>query len=197
MFADTEAFGILLVFSVAVGAALGAFYDTVMLFVNSFFPEKSVKKKKTQLPHNAVLAEKALFPIEKRIFPRDIVVFFSDILFCTVSAFAVIVLLYHLNYGAVRVLSLAVAVFGFVLYRKTVGKPLLFVAEKTVALVKKIIFVLIKMIFVVLVKPVALPVFEKVNRIVVKKRAVGYIDKMLKNEEKRNAKRKSRNRRTQ
>lgn len=203
MLADTEAVFVLLCFSFVVGMALGAFYDAIMLFVDGAFPEKTVKKEKIPLPHNAEEAKKALLPLDKRIYPRDIVLFFTDITFCAISACTVIVLLYHLNYGRVRILSLVASAVGFALYRKTVGRPIRFVAGKIIHICKILLILVTKKIFCAVLKPfkrafakTALPVFKKIKRVRTKRKALACINKMLENEEKRSAKRKRKNEKT-
>ncbi len=205
MFANTEVFFILLAFSLAVGGALGAFYDALLLAVDSVLPQKAVKRQRTILPHNAREAEKALFPIDMRVTARDVALFFTDIIFCTVSALAVIILLYHLNYGEVRAFSLISAFAGFVIYRKTIGRPLLFLMKRVIILLKKVLKKAVgvaRKLFCILFSPIkaiakrtVAPVIEVVRERQVRKRARKYLLLMEENEDKRTARRKQNNER--
>ena len=168
MFADTRALFFLLVYSLIVGASLGVFYDSVMLAADMFFPPKANKKAIVRiLPHNEYEANRVLTPIDKKLQKRDVALFVFDIAFFTVSALTVIIMLYHLNYGQIRFFSLAFALFGFLLYRKTVGKPIRIALQKLLTVLLKGIdkainaaFKPLKWIFI----KISAPVFDRVRR---------------------------------
>lgn len=205
MFADTEAFFTLLAFSVAVGASLGFFYDSLMLAVDTVLPEKKKREGRVVLPHNARLAQRALFPIERRVSARDITLIFTDIFFFITSAFAVIILLYHLNYGEVRAFSLVSALVGFVVFRKTLGRPLIFlmkrvimllklVLKKTTWVIRRILIVLLKP-FRAIIKRTLSPLIYRLRVRQTKKKARKYLELMQENEDRRTEKRKNKNER--
>ncbi len=207
MFADTASFFILLIYSLTVGAVLGVFFDILMLAVDFIAPASVKKSNPVVLPHDRKGAEKALYPIDKSIGTRDVLLFFADILFCAVSAFTVIILLYHLNYGEIRAFSLISALAGYIVYRKTLGRPVRFLMKKLLLLVKKtvkIIFigahkVLLKLFapIISLVKRTALPVIQRVRSNNLKKKARKYLILMEEKENKRAKKRDNQNERSE
>lgn len=122
MFADAKGFWVLLAFSLITGAMLGVFYDALRLFINTLLPEKKLNVSgRRLLGADERSAERALYPIDVSVKARDVVYFFSDIVFCVISAFAVIILIFHLNYGEIRAFSLIAALAGFTVYKKTLG----------------------------------------------------------------------------
>ena len=123
MFANTESFFILLFYSLAVGAFLGVLYDLTGQLINVLFPRKEkARKAPKELPHGEISVNKVLFDLNMRFKKRDVAMLFADVIFFTVSAIAVTVMLYHLNYGNVRAFSLFCALLGFVIYRVSIGR---------------------------------------------------------------------------
>ena len=152
MFATTESFFILLVYSLAVGAFLGLFYDLTGQLIRELFPEKEKAVKKAfELPHGDISVNTVLFGADMRFKKRDVAMIFADVFFFTVSALAVIVMLYHLNYGMVRAFSLFCAILGFIAYRVSIGRPIRFLTGKIFSAFKRIIFRAI----LLLIKPVS------------------------------------------
>lgn len=127
MFADTSAFLSLLLFSLIVGAMLGLFYDLLKCIIAAFFESEIPKKDPPAIlggDERALCS--ALFPYERKILPKDIVRFFTDIIFWAVAAFSVTVLIFHLNYGKIRAFSLISAIVGFTVWEISVGRPISF-----------------------------------------------------------------------
>ena len=179
MFASTGKALILFAYSFAVGMILGCFYDLIMILVNGIAPIRlNENKTKVKLGENAQLAEKSMFSFDRRICKRDVLLFFCDILFCVVSAFTVIILLYHLNYGEIRVLSLVLALAGFFVYRKTLGIPIKLLQEKLLLLVfgflRKTVKVLLFPIFIFAVKVITPPI-KKITLKIIRKKAKRYL----------------------
>ena len=69
-------------------------------------------------------------------------VFFQDLLFCVLSAFCIILLVFHTNSGTVRWFSLLGCFLCFVLYHMTVGKLVMLAAKKIIAFIKKALRIL-------------------------------------------------------
>ena len=67
------------------------------------------------------------------------VLFVQDFCYCIFSAFVIILLVYHTNYGQVRWYGLLGCAVGFYVYHVTVGKLAVLAAEKIIALIKKLL----------------------------------------------------------
>lgn len=197
MFANTEGLVILLLYSLAVGVALGILYDAIMLVIDTAFPVSIAP-----VTHEKLLgatereASRTLFAIDKRIRARDVALFFSDIAFFLISAVAVIILLYHLNYGSVRVLSLVSVLVGYTVYRKTVGRPVLrfakFILKKLAKILKKTLAVLLKP-FISAFEGLIMPKIETVRLKGIRKKSRKYLLAMEKADAKRRKNKNERN----
>lgn len=194
MFVSAREFWVLCAFSAVTGAMLGMVYDVLNILLLTVFKDGvCVKASEKRVLCGGKNAERALFPIDMNVTVYDAVRFAADILFCVFSAFAVIVLIYHLNYGEIRVFSLVSAVTGFAVYKKTVGRPLSFLLLKALQLIKK---ALIKIIYSVM-RPIVYPIklltvriYGKVKARAVRKRALKAISLMENSEMTRRNKRK-------
>ncbi|MCL2095468.1 MAG: spore cortex biosynthesis protein YabQ [Oscillospiraceae bacterium] len=64
-------------------------------------------------------------------------VFFQDIIFCVLSAFSVILLVFYTNSGTVRWFSMLGCFMCFVLYHVTIGRIIMFLSKKIIDSIKK------------------------------------------------------------
>ena len=85
-------------------------------------------------------------------------VFFQDIIFCIFSAFSIILLVFYTNSGTVRWFSLLGCFICFVLYHLTIGRIVIFMAEKIIAFIRMILRFIYK-ITVIPVKKTILFIF--------------------------------------
>jgi len=140
MFADAKGFWVLLAFSLITGAMLGVFYDALRLFINTLLPEKKLNESgRRLLGVDEKSAERALYPIDVSVKARDVVYFFADIVFWAISAFTVIILIFHLNYGEIRAFSLIAALAGFIIYKKTLGIAVYSLLSRVICLALRLI----------------------------------------------------------
>lgn len=186
MFADTEAFFILLIYSLLVGVSLGILYDTITLMADIVFPKRALNENgKRRLGADALQAGKTLFPYKWSFGSREITLIILDIIFWLISALTVIILLYHLNYGQIRAFSLAMALVGFTVYKKTVGKPIRALSMKAL----KISFHILKKTTKKLLSPmtsvlkrVLVPRIRKIRLANARRKAKKYLFQMQLNE---------------
>ena len=158
MFANTDALFILTVYSLIIGACLGIFYDILMAVADAIFPKPIEKMQKRRLlGANSYEAEHSLFPYKWKFGAREVLFLVFDLVFWMVSAITVIILLYHLNYGQIRLFSLFCAFGGFLICKKTVGKPIRaiikWVLKKALLILKKT-FLILRGLLVFLLRPV-------------------------------------------
>ena len=175
MFAHQYDNAILLLYSLILGCALGVFYDLLRLITGLRpYISNCSKPVMKRLPATEKDAERAMFGFEKSIRISDVVSFFTDVIFFTVSAFAVIILLFHLSYGRIRVFSLVSAVAGFTVYRLTVGRTIMLVLNKILGYVKRMVKrVLIKILAppIRLIKRPIMSISDRISRRSVRKKA--------------------------
>jgi hypothetical protein len=181
MFASTESFFILLFYSLAVGAFLGLFYDLTVQLIAELFPEKEkTRKAPKELPHGDISVSSVLFEVDMRFKKRDVAMLFADVIFFTVSAIAVTVMLYHLNYGNVRAFSLFCALLGFVIYRVSIGRMIRLLSGKLFSVFKRVILA----IMLLLIKPFSIAfgkIFVKLRKRTNIKKARKYLLLMERN----------------
>ena len=189
MFAYQENLAMLLAYSASVGTGLGVFCDCLRVTLDFVLPRKNqTVKEPKRLPSDEKSVNKAMFGIDKRIRARDVGDLFGDLCFFTVSGFSVAVLLFHLNYGQVRLFSLVSAFAGFVLYRYTVGKAFSVAAAKILSAVKAVVFKVLKLLcfpIYKLCRKLVLPIFERRKKHSLKRRARKYIELMERRENQR------------
>ncbi len=192
MFANTEAFFILAVYSLIIGACLGIFYDTLMTVAEAIFPKVDKIPKKRVLGANSHEAERSLFPYKWKFGAREVLFLVFDLIFWSVSAITVIILLYHLNYGQIRVFSLFCAFGGFWIFRKTIGKPIraiikwvlkkaLLILKKTFSILKSLLGFLLMPLQKTLIKFV-IPKIEKRKLVRNRRKTRKYLALMQENE---------------
>ena len=193
MFADAGGFWMLCAFSAITGAMLGVLYDVMSAFVTALFaPKQAVDMQRVRFLGDAKSAERALFPINLKMSANDVARFFADIVFCVLSALVVIVLIFHLNYGEIRAFSLLSALMGFIVYKKTVGRPILFLLSRALEIIK----ISLKKMACALLFPIVYPIrrltaylYSKMKARVIRKRTLKAISSMEENERIRQIKR--------
>ena len=90
-------------------------------------------------------------------------IFFQDLIFCILSAFSIILLVFYTNSGTVRWFSLFGCFACFVLYHLTVGKFIMFVSKKIIDFIKKVLNFIYK-ITVIPIKKTVLLVLKQLKR---------------------------------
>lgn len=199
MFAYQENLATLLAYSAAVGVGLGVLSDSLRVALDFVLPRKTETVKEPQrLPSDEKSVNKAMFGIDKRIRARDIGDLFGDLCFFTVSGISVAVLLFHLNYGQVRVFSLVSAFAGFVIYRFTVGKAFSFVAARMLSYVKNVAFKILKLLcfpIYKLYRRLVLPIVKRCKKRTLTHRARKYLELMERIENQRVQRRNNENER--
>lgn len=199
MFAYQENLATLLAYSAVVGGGLGVLSDSLRVVLDFVLPRKlEATKTPKRLPSNEKSANAVMFGIDKRIRARDIGNLFGDLCFFTVSGISVAVLLFHLNYGQVRVFSLVSAFAGFVLYRFTVGKVFSFVAARVLSYVRNVVLKVLKLLSVPIYKlcrKLVVPIAERFKKQALTRRAKKYLELMEKIENQRFQRRNNENER--
>ncbi len=188
MFANTEQIFILLIYSFAVGCGLGVLSDLLNTLRESLFTVDQIEnKERIRLPENEKKVYSALFPSSGKFTARDVLMVIFDILFFAIAAIVVIILLYHLNFGQMRVYSLVSALTGYVVYKKTVGKLVTFLLMRMLYLAafgirKALLFITFPIRFAI--KKTLYPIFELAKQGRIRKKARKYIELMEKNVQK-------------
>ena len=109
------------------GVLLGLLYDgfrILRIFLGEHFSPRANYFHNVKLPLIKMGTERT-----KRRAVRAIVVFWGDFLFCVISGVALILLLYQLNNGKIRLPVFPLAAAGFVIYRYTLGRPIMLLSE--------------------------------------------------------------------
>ena len=91
-------------------------------------------------------------------------VFFQDLIFCIFSAFSIILLVFHTNSGTVRWFSLLGCFICFILYHLTIGRIVIFMAEKIINFIKKVLGFIYK-ITVIPAKNIILFLFKQIKNL--------------------------------
>ena len=69
-----------------------------------------------------------------------ILVFIEDIFFCIIAALTEILLFYHLNDGVIRIYAISLSLIGFLVYRNSIGRFVVFIAKQIICLARNIIY---------------------------------------------------------
>ena len=182
---NEKSLSLLLLYSLIVGFFLGFLWDFFRIFrIICYGKPSAAPITPIRLPSTEKEVRSALsFKHRHKFFsPTGITVFISDLLFCTTSAFSVIILLFHLNDGEIRAFALFGAGIGFTVYYFTLGRITVRISDAIIKKVKKLLFFLhIKMIapfFRLLARPFAFlliktrKTLDKIkNKIKIKKRS--------------------------
>lgn len=199
MFAQQTGSAVLLLFSFIVGVALGCFYDSLRMAIELLFPscEKQSQVKK-RLGGDERQAMQAMFGSSAKISASDVLSVFTDLLFFVVAAASVIVLLFHLGYGRVRLFSLVSAVTGYTVYRLTIGKAVKLLLKKELRFLAR----MLKKAIAILLSPLILlgrrtfsPIVLRISRRLKQIRAKRLLAVMEETERSRRKKRKIKNER--
>lgn len=121
---------VILLWSFAVGAMLGAIWDVFRVIRVAMSVENT-----EDLP---------------RFYRRllNVCAFAEDILFSVIAAVGVTIFVYHTNDGKFRWFALAGCALGFYIYYKTIGRLVISIAKPLTALIRRIIaFICVKIIF--------------------------------------------------
>ena len=138
MLSETAVAWLLFAYSLAVGGGICVFYDALNLVLDTVFPQKDGHSaSKRRLFGNEKQIEEIIFQPRKGISARDVILFFTDILFFSVSGIALVVLIMHFNNGKIRMFSLLSALIGFAVYKKTLSHPLTSLAKRVLAVIFK------------------------------------------------------------
>ncbi len=117
----------LYLYALLLGTALGAFYDLFRItrvFLGVHYSRRAARRlQELRLP--------LLTPHKRHEESRalGLVVFFEDLIFCLLSGAALILLFYEANNGKFRFPVLICAGAGFLLYRGTLGRPVMMFSE--------------------------------------------------------------------
>ena len=122
-----QALLLLHVYALLLGGILGLLYDgfriTRIFFGAHYSRDVAKRMQSIKLP----LLKAGKSKKESRLI--GLVVFFEDLLFCLLSAVAVIFLFYELNNGKFRFVALCCIGAGFLLYRVTLGRLVMLCSE--------------------------------------------------------------------
>ncbi len=118
---DMERLARLLLYSILIGAALGALFDVLRVLRIFLSPSESAPAKR--------LSEACL----------TAVVFLEDLAFFLVTAFVVVVFLFHTNHGTARGFLLAGAAGGFFLYLNSFGRLTMLCAKAICRIIRWIL----------------------------------------------------------
>ena len=133
-------YGQLLLFAFVTGVALGLCRDLLSAVLEALFPHIPPKQAPVPLPSSSrELSRLYIKSGIPRSIPEIILCAVFDILLSLLSATAVILLLYQLNYGQVRYFAPLSVLIGFLLYRRTLGRVLYPIIGKLCRTVLKLI----------------------------------------------------------
>ena len=91
-------------------------------------------------------------------------IFFQDLIFCVLSAFSIILLVFYTNSGTVRWFSLLGCFICFVLYHMTIGRFIMFVSKKIIDFIRKVLRFIYK-ITVLPLKTAVLFILKQLKRL--------------------------------
>ena len=109
------------------GAALGLLYDgfrILRVFLGERFSQAGNRFQNVKLPLITMGGNR-----KKHRKILSVVVFLEDFLFCVLAGIAIVLLVYQLNNGKIRLLIFPLAAVGFVVYRHTVGRIVMLFSE--------------------------------------------------------------------
>lgn len=139
---------IMILYSAAIGAMLGVIYDVFRII--RIAVSLGEKQKPKSNGKRAKIREAVSF----------VVIFIEDVLFFIIAAIITILFIFMVNNGQVRLFAVTGEIFGFLLYYFTVGRIVLKLAERIIAL--------IKYVFSLLYRYVVLPPIRLVRYIIFK-----------------------------
>lgn len=114
-----KAIAIILLYSAAIGVFLGVVYDFFRIRRKAY----DLRKKRTGGKISGL---------------EYIRVFFEDILFSLIASVVFVIFIFHMNSGRVRGIAFLGALFGFFVYRATLGRLVMFLSEAIIKLICRI-----------------------------------------------------------
>ncbi len=162
---------LLLLYALTVGALLGVLWDVFRIIRIAFYGRKTGTSPPVRLPSDADGVERALkFKHSAKVPSLTFFgTFFCDLLFCLICAVCVILLLFHLNDGEVRMFALIGAALGFTVYYFTVGRLTVYFSDVIIRAVKKLVYTVLRYTLFPIIRILA-EVASRIKRAVRRKR---------------------------
>ncbi len=129
---DQSSFFLLILWSFIIGFLLGAVYDIFRIRRIAFLP-----KQENETKAEPADKQKRAGNVKGKI--DCLLIFLEDIFFFTFAAVLMVLLMYKLNGGRVRIFTLIPLVLGFFVYRITVGKLVIRCAEIIIGFIYKLV----------------------------------------------------------
>ncbi len=130
---------ILILFFLLPGIFLGAIYD-VFRILRMARTDKGNGVLSRLYKHFGYTKPSSV-PAEKRVdMLMSVLVFLEDILFCIIAALTEILLFYQMNDGVIRIYGLLLSFFGFYLYHISIGRLIIFFANRIIACSRYILY---------------------------------------------------------
>lgn len=181
---DSSLYGPLILYSTAVGAALGAVYDVFRIrriasassdsfryIPEKFHPKKKPSDKAAASPSErdaesecANTSDGAKNSFGKRLcavikhklhIAGNVLVFFEDILFWLIAALTVTIMLYAANGGRIRAFAPVCCALGFAIWYYTAGKLVIAFSENIIYALRTALSAAAKLIYTVFIRPPA------------------------------------------
>lgn len=177
---------LLLVYSATVGAFLGVLWDVFRIIRIAFHGRKTGAAPPVRLPSTGEGVERALsFKHGTKIPSLTFFgTFLCDLIFCLICAVCVVLLLFQLNDGEVRMFSLLGALAGFAVYYFTVGRLTVYFSDVIIKAVKKTVYTVLRFTLFPVIRA-ASSVLNRAKRIIKnrqrRKLTAKYIKNTLKN----------------
>ena len=122
-----SALACLYLYALLLGVGLGAIYDALRItrvFLGVHYSRKAAKRlEQIRLPFLGTCGRRH----ESRLL--GVIVFVEDLLFCILAGVAVILLLYEMNNGKIRLPVFFCAAAGFLIWRATLGRAVMLFSE--------------------------------------------------------------------
>lgn len=131
-----QQYPLICLYSLIIGAALAAVYDIIRVSRVAFSPHGRKDVSDAKGGFQSILKRA---PAEAYTLVFDVFVFAGDLLFALIAALTVTLFIYHVNDGRVRWFTLAGAAAGFAVYYNTLGRLIMFCAERIVAALRALI----------------------------------------------------------
>lgn len=137
---------LLLLYAVIVGAMLGVLWDVFRVIRIAFYGRRTGSPPPVRLPSDSAGVERALrFKHNIKIPSLSFFgTFICDLLFCLICTICVILLLFHLNDGEVRMFALLGAMIGFVVYYLTLGRLTVYFSDIIIRTIKKAVLTILR-----------------------------------------------------
>lgn len=137
MGASQSAVARLCVFALLLGVGSGLFYD--FLRISRILLGAQYRAASENRFQNVTLPFIGNRPRRKHKRLLGAVIFIEDFFFCLLSGIAMILLFYEVTNGEIRYAAFLFAVIGFVVYRFTIGKPVMLLSETLAFLLESLV----------------------------------------------------------